>query len=196
MVLPLLLLLLTGGHSSAFVPTHIVSTPGNRIQHHDENEHDDIFYTTTKLCAQKKKNVPQMPTLPVTSSSSSSSTSDFYSTSKTISTPMVVMDVENIRGATSFRISHEALLSRIRLWREDRLSMAPSISSTSNNDEDGDDWNLLEPLIWVCDHGMSPSIHHYSLFPNDEDENNKLPHNFGAIFAGDRTADDVIVDLV
>ncbi len=196
MVLPLLLLLLAGGHSSAFVPTHIVSTPGNRIQHHDENEHDDIFYTTTKLCAQKKKKVSQMPTLPVTSSSSSSSTSDFYSTSKTISTPMVVMDVENIRGATSFRISHEALLSRIRLWREDRLSMAPSISSSSNDDEDGDDWNLLEPLIWVCDHGMSPSIHHYSLFPNDEDESNKLPHNFGAIFAGDRTADDVIVDLV
>lgn len=185
MLLPLVQLLLAGGLSSAFVPAHIISKPGNCNCIHDENEHDDVFYTTTKLFAQKKKKAPQMPTLPVTSSSSSSSTSDFYSTSNTISTPMVVMDVENIRGATSFRISHEALLSRIRLWREDRLSMAPSTSSAS-----------LEPLMWVCDHGMSPSIHHYSLFPNDEDENNKLPHNFGAIFAGDRTADDVIVDLV
>eukprot|EP00986_Skeletonema_menzelii_P000634 scaffold177_cov245-Skeletonema_menzelii.AAC.1 len=132
-----------------------------------------------------------MPTLPV-SSSNRETIDDFYSTSKTISTPMVVMDVENIRGATSFRISHEALLSRIRLWREDRLSIASSSPSDAADDVA---CNLLEPLVWVCDHGLSPSIHHYSLFPNKNDEI-VLPHNFGAIFSGGRTADDVIVDLV
>lgn len=147
-----------------------------------------------------------MPTLPVasykhrgaSSPSSSSSGNHFYSTSKTISTPMVVMDVENIRGATSFRISHEALLSRIRMWREDRLSIA---STSAYSYDENNDYNnlLLEPLIWVCDHGMSSSIHHFSIFPNHNDGNSviKLPHNFGAIFAGEgQTADDVIVNLV
>lgn len=100
---------------------------------------------------------------------------------------MVLMDVENIRGATSFRLSHEALLSRIKMWREDRLSM-----STHSN-------SYLEPLVWVCDHGTEPSIHHCPLALGDQNDTSLsvLPHNFGAIFAGPgRTADDVIVDIV
>ncbi len=190
----LLLLLLVGAsfhHTLAFAPAH-TSMSRNCIHRIDKG--DDQIFTSTQLWARNKssanRKVPKMPTLPVSSNRETSD--DFYSTSKTISTPMVVMDVENIRGATSFRISHEALLSRIRLWREDRLSIASSTSSSS--DDDGD-CNLLEPLVWVCDHGLSPSIHHYSLFPNSNDEIS-LPHNFGAIFSGGRTADDVIVDLV
>lgn len=182
-----LLLLLVGTsfhlhHTSAFAPPH-TSMSRNCIYRVGKNI--DLI-TSTQLWARSKsanRKVPKMPTLPVSTNRETSD--DFYSTSKTISTPMVVMDVENIRGATSFRISHEALLSRIRLWREDRLS----ISSSTSSDDDGD-CNLLEPLIWVCDHGLSPSIHHYSLFSAS------LPHNFGTIFAGGRTADDVIVDLV
>ena len=162
---------------------------------------------TTVLFAKKKngggkKAVPKMPTLPVVSTASkedydftTSTTSDFYystsnnqRTTTQVST-MVVMDVENIRGATSFRISHESLLSRIRLWREDRLE----ISSQGSG--------ILEPLLWICDHGMKPSIHHFSPFGDtigNNDNDVQMPHNFGAIFAGPggRTADDVIVDLV
>lgn len=98
---------------------------------------------------------------------------------------IVVLDVENIRGANAFRISHEALITRIRLWREDRLSKVPS--------------SILEPMIWVCDHGAIPSVHHFS--PNDtglhyNGVDVKMPNNFGVAFAGLRTADDVIVDLV
>jgi len=120
---------------------------------------------------------------------------EYYSTSKPIKTSsMVVMDVENIRGASSFRISHEALISRIRLWREDRLSMAVSSAKAGHA--------VLEPLAWICDHGTASTIHHFSLFGNgDGDGKNDdvvhMPHNFGVMFAGpDRTADDVIVDLV
>ena len=173
-------------YNSAFAPTrsHNKHSVDNRaIQRYAPKQ----LYARNKSRGNRK--VPKMPTLPVSTNRETSN--DFYSTSKTISTPMVVMDVENIRGATSFRISHEALLSRIRLWREDRLSIS---SSTSENKPDGD-CNLLEPLVWVCDHGISPSIHHYSLFPGRNDEV-LLPHNFGAIFSGGRTADDVIVDLV
>lgn len=179
-------------HTCAFAPVHR-STSRNCIHNNDGDENHRN--TSTKLRARNKsgakRKVPKMPTLPV-SSSNRETADDFYSTSKTISTPMVVMDVENIRGATSFRISHEALLSRIRLWREDRLSIASSSPSDAADDVA---CNLLEPLVWVCDHGLSPSIHHYSLFPNKNDEI-VLPHNFGAIFSGGRTADDVIVDLV
>mmetsp|Transcript_1178 Transcript_1178/g.2485 ORF Transcript_1178/g.2485 Transcript_1178/m.2485 type:complete len:964 (-) Transcript_1178:109-3000(-) len=153
---------------------------------------------TTALFAQKKnggKKVPKMPTLPVStpSSTASSEEDDFYSSSKPTSTStMVVMDVENIRGATSFRISHEALLTRIRLWREDRLSMALEGPSGDGGAA------FLEPLVWICDHGMAPSIHHWSLFGANDDTNMvQMPHNFGAVFAGPgRPADDVIVDLV
>lgn len=173
----------------AFAPVH-TSTSKSCIHNNDDGERQRN--TSTQLRARNKssakRKVPKMPTLPVTSSNRETVDDGFYSTSKTISTPMVVMDVENIRGATSFRISHEALLSRIRLWREDRLPMASS-------SDDDDNCNLLEPLVWVCDHGLSPSIHHYSLFPNKND-GIALPHNFGAIFSGGRTADDVIVDLV
>ena len=165
---------------------------------------------TTSLFAKKKngvgkKSVPKMPTLPVVSTASkgdygsTTSTSDLYystsnnnqSTTQVVST-MVVMDVENIRGATSFRISHESLLSRIRLWREDRLAM-----STQKVDR-----GVLEPLLWICDHGMKPSIHHFSPFEssdtNNDNDDVQMPHNFGVIFAGPsgRTADDVIVNLV
>jgi len=139
-------------------------TPSRRKEH-----------TNTILFA-AKKNVPKMPTL----------TNKPQTTIKT----MVLMDVENIRGATSFRISHEALLSRIRLWREDRLSMGSSRS------EEYGDVAYLEPLLWVCDHGMTPSIHHFS---SSSSSDVQMPHNFGAVFAGPiqgRTADDVIVDLV
>lgn len=58
----------------------------------------------------------------------------------------------------------------------------------------------LEPMVWVSDHGMYPSVHHFS--PADgngftyEGVNVKMPNNFGVAFAGLRTADDVIVDLV
>lgn len=100
---------------------------------------------------------------------------------------MVVLDVENIRGANAFRISHEALMTRIRMWREDRLFR----SQTST----------LEPMIWVCDHGVSSSIHYLSSSPQEDgvDYNGakvKLPNNLGVAFSGLRTADDVIVDLV
>ena len=188
----LLLVLLVGTlfhNTSAFAPAH--SSMSRNCIHSIDND-EKKRSPSTQLRARNKssanRKVPKMPTLPVSSSNRETS-DEFYSTSKIISTPMVVMDVENIRGATSFRISHEALLSRIRLWRDDRLSMASTPS-----DDDGD-CNLLEPLVWVCDHGISPSIHHYSLFPNENDEIT-LPHNFGAIFSGGRTADDVIVDLV
>jgi len=188
----LLLVLLVGTlfhNTSAFAPAH--SSMSRNCIHSIDND-EKQRNPSTQLRARNKssanRKVPKMPTLPVSSSNRETS-DEFYSTSKIISTPMVVMDVENIRGATSFRISHEALLSRIRLWREDRLSMASTPS-----DDDGD-CNLLEPLVWVCDHGISPSIHHYSLFPSENDEIT-LPHNFGAIFSGGRTADDVIVDLV
>lgn len=139
-------------------------TPSRRKEH-----------TNTILFAQKK-NVPKMPTL--------------TNKPQTTINTMVLMDVENIRGATSFRISHEALLSRIRLWREDRLSMGSSRSGEYG------DVAYLEPLLWVCDHGMSPSIHHFS---SSSSSDVQMPHNFGAVFAGPaqgRTADDVIVDLV
>ena len=191
----LLLVLLVGTlfhNTSAFAPAH--SSMSRNCIHSIDND-EKQRNPSTQLRARNKssanRKVPKMPTLPVSSSNRETS-DEFYSTSKIISTPMVVMDVENIRGATSFRISHEALLSRIRLWREDRLSMA---STPSSSDDDDGDCNLLEPLVWVCDHGISPSIHHYSLFPNENDEIT-LPHNFGAIFSGGRTADDVIVDLV
>jgi len=190
----LLLVLLVGTlfhNTSAFAPAH--SSMSRNCIHSIDND-EKQRNPSTQLRARNKssanRKVPKMPTLPVSSSNRETS-DEFYSTSKIISTPMVVMDVENIRGATSFRISHEALLSRIRLWREDRLSMA----STPSSDDDDGGCNLLEPLVWVCDHGISPSIHHYSLFPNENDEIT-LPHNFGAIFSGGRTADDVIVDLV
>ncbi|KAL7550913.1 hypothetical protein ACHAWF_014126 [Thalassiosira exigua] len=156
----------------------------------------------TTLSARKKnggRKVPKMPTLPVSTSPPSSSIAtqgnesgdedSFYSAPKTTTVcTMVVMDVENVRGATSFRISHEALLSRIRLWREDRLSMASSASS-------GGGVASLEPLIWICDHG-TPSIHHFSPLDDSVTDDVEMPHNFGAVFAGGRTADDVIVDLV
>ncbi|KAL9191235.1 hypothetical protein ACHAXT_000941 [Thalassiosira profunda] len=141
-----------------------------------------------------------MPTLPVSTTSPTAddgsdddANSNYYSTSKPASTStMVVMDVENIRGATSFRISHEALLSRIRGWREDRLSLAPTGHSQ------GDGASFLEPLVWICDHGARPSIHHFSMLAESEGEDDvQMPHNFGAVFVGPgRTADDVIVDLV
>lgn len=189
----LLLLVLVGSlvhQTCAFAPVHM-----SRNSIHNTVDDKNQRHATTQLWARNKSNakrkVPKMPTLPVSSTSNRES-DESYSTSKTISTPMVVMDVENIRGATSFRISHEALLSRIRMWREDRLSMA----STPSDDDDDGDCNMLEPLVWVCDHGLSPSIHYYSLFPNQNDEIGRLPHNFGAIFSGGRTADDVIVDLV
>jgi len=147
-------------------------TPSRRKEH-----------TNTILFA-AKKNVPKMPTLPTNKPQT------------TINT-LVLMDVENIRGATSFRISHEALLSRIRLWREDRLSMGSSRS------EEYGDVAYLEPLLWVCDHGMTPSIHHFSSSSSSSTDSVggdvQMPHNFGAVFAGPvqgRTADDVIVDLV
>eukprot|EP00804_Cyclotella_cryptica_P028322 CCRYP_013190-RA/>CCRYP_013190-RA protein AED:0.03 eAED:0.03 QI:179/1/1/1/0.75/0.6/5/1611/876 len=105
-----------------------------------------------------------------------------------VSSTIVVLDVENIRGANSFRISHEALLSRIRLWREDRL-------------EKGDGTTILEPMIWVSDHGIVPSVHHFSSSRSKKGLNYNgvrvnMPNNFGLAFAGDRTADDIIVDLV
>ena len=169
-----------------------------------------------------------MPTLPVnnvadaesndddtTISAASTSTNAASSTSRPVSnnastapalSTMVVMDVENIRGATSFRISHEALLSRIKLWREDRLWIAAEKQRQQTGTEDGT--SFLEPLLWVCDHGMPSSIHHCSLFSTSNDgvvnsatsyggEDANMPHNFGVIFAGPgRSADDVIVDLV
>lgn len=170
--------------ASAFTPSNFV------IDAAAENPNNRPW--TTALSAQKKsggRKVAKMPTLPVstTPSSDDATEDDFYSTSKPTSiSTMVVMDVENIRGATSFRISHEALLTRIRLWREDRLSVALDGAA------------FLEPLVWICDHGMAPSIHHWSLSNDDDDKNVvKMPHNFGAVFAGPgRIADDVIVDLV
>ena len=156
------LLIITHHNVSAFI------TPSrtNPLQHN----------TDTTILFAAKKDVPKMPTL--------------TNKPQTTINTMVLMDVENIRGATSFRISHEALLSRIRLWREDRLSMGSSRSG------DYGDVAYLEPLLWVCDHGMTPSIHHFSSsFSSDV----QMPHNFGAVFAGPvqgRTADDVIVDLV
>jgi hypothetical protein len=128
---------------------------------------------------------------------------------------MVIVDVENVRGATSFKLSHAALLSRIRLWREDRLL---SSSSTTINNEvlysspTMQQLNSIEPMIWVCDHGIRPSIHHFSsssydyYSSNDHDNEDgivkkdiklSMPCNFGITFAGpQRTADDVIVDIV
>lgn len=161
-----------------------------------------LFARSKNVSARK---VPKMPTLPVSTSTSSTTSEEedsYYSSDSTPPKPtsistMVVMDVENIRGATSFRISHEALLSRIRLWREDRLSMA---SQQQQQQEQGED-ALLEPLIWICDHGMAPSIHHFPKSDGDNEvagNNIQMPHNFGAAFAGPsgRTADDVIVNLV
>lgn len=100
---------------------------------------------------------------------------------------MVVLDVENIRGANAFRISHESLLTRIRLWREDRLSKNRQSS--------------LEPMIWVSDHGMFPSVHHFAHITDNQGlsyngADVKMPINFGVAFAGLRSADDVIVDLI
>ena len=191
----LLLIGLLFHHTSAFAPAH-TSMPRNCI-HSIQHDGKHRNTSTTKLWARNKssanRKVPKMPTLPEPTRETSSD--DFYSTSKTISTPMVVMDVENIRGATSFRLSHEALLQRIRLWRQDRLSISSTPSLSSSYDDDNGNSNMLEPLVWCCDHGTSPSIHHYSLYPSINDEI-KLPHNFGAIFSGGRTADDVIVDLV
>jgi len=165
----LLISIITNHSVSAFITPSRTSffTQNNPLQ--DNNDNTILFAA--------KKNVPKMPTLP---------TNKPQTTIKT----MVLMDVENIRGATSFRISHEALLSRIRLWREDRLSMGSSRSG------DYGDVAYLEPLLWVCDHGMTPSIHHFSSSSSSEVQ---IPHNFGAVFAGPvqgRTADDVIVDLV
>lgn len=124
---------------------------------------------------------PKMPNIPAFSSESSRA-GDAPTTST-----MVVLDVENIRGANAFRISHESLLTRIRLWREERLSKGRQSS--------------LEPMIWVSDHGMFPSVHHFTSSPTDGGLNYngvtvKMPNNFGMTFAGLRTADDVIVDLV
>ena len=136
----------------------------------------------------RAKRAKQMPDLPSFTSQPSEEESNSYSSqdvARTSTSTMVLMDVENIRGATSFRLSHEALLSRIKMWREDRLSMSPYRNS------------YLEPLVWVCDHGIEPSIHHCPVGDQNGTSQSVLPHNFGAIFAGPgRTADDVIVDLV
>ncbi len=64
---------------------------------------------------------------------------------------------------------------------------------------------FLEPLVWICDHGAAPSIHRFGNLSEDDDDDDdeegegvRMPHNFGAVFAGPdgRTADDVVVDLV
>ena len=129
---------------------------------------------------------------------------------------MVIVDVENVRGATSFKLSHAALLSRIRLWREDRLLTATA--PTINYEEvfyslpTMQQLNSIEPMIWVCDHGIRPSIHHffssssYDYYSSNDDKEDGIvkmdikrcmPCNFGITFAGpQRTADDVIVDIV
>jgi hypothetical protein len=129
------------------------------------------------LFARSSKTTPKMPNI-------SAFSSDSISSNPTAST-MVVLDVENIRGANAFRISHESMLTRIRLWREDRLSKNRQ--------------SFLEPMIWVSDHGI-PSVHHFAHFADDglsyNGVNVKMPSNFGVAFAGLRTADDVIVDLV
>jgi hypothetical protein len=128
--------------------------------------------------------IPKIPNIPAFSDPSTSDDTPHQSTST-----IVVLDVENIRGANSFRISHEALLTRIRLWREDRLSKLNGNSS-------------LEPMIWVNDHGIAPSVHHFSSSPKAGNVFNydgiqvEMPHNFGVAFAGARTADDVIVEMV
>ena len=134
---------------------------------------------------------------------------------------MVIVDVENVRGATSFKLSHAALLSRICLWREDRLSTATSTMNYNDDDHASSYYsspslqcNSIEPMIWVCDHGIRPSIHHFpsssssygdyysSIVYNDDDvaemkDERIMPCNFGVTFAGpQRTADDVIVDIV
>ena len=138
---------------------------------------------------------------------------------------MVIVDVENVRGATSFKLSHAALLSRICLWREDRSSTATSAMNYNDDDDDDASYyhsspslqccNSIEPMIWACDHGIRPSIHHFSssssscgdynsIVYNDDDdvaemkdERRIMPCNFGVTFAGpQRTADDVIVDIV
>ncbi len=192
------------------------------------------IYSYSALNAVRKSNrrkIPKMPSLPARKVAPSkiddaSSSVDSTSTSRsadssvapTATSPvgqpvrnpaaestMVVMDVENIRGATSFRISHEALLSRIQLWREDRLSIASHSFKQKHSDEMGGEdaektTTFLEPLLWVCDHGMTPSIHHFTLFPTKDEKlgkDSQMPHNFGVIFAGPgRSADDVIVDIV
>ena len=135
------------------------------------HEHSLLFAKGSR----SSKATPKMPNISAFSSESKPPNSS----------TMVVLDVENIRGANAFRISHEALITRIRLWREDRLSKGPSA--------------ILEPMICVCDHGATPSVHHFS--PNDtgihyNGVDVKMPNNFGVAFAGLRTADDVIVDLV
>mmetsp|Transcript_6861 Transcript_6861/g.14091 ORF Transcript_6861/g.14091 Transcript_6861/m.14091 type:complete len:1018 (+) Transcript_6861:102-3155(+) len=191
------------------------------------------MHSHTALDAKRKSNkrkIPKMPSLPAkqvaspiiddettssekTSTSSANVSADSITSSSVgqrVNNPaaestMVVMDVENIRGATSFRISHEALLSRIQLWREDRLSIASNAFQQKQSDRlkgEGaeETTTFLEPLLWVCDHGMTPSIHHFTLFPTNDgysENDSKMPHNFGVIFAGPgRSADDVIVDVV
>lgn len=128
------------------------------------------------------KTTPKMPNIPAFSSGPNPSV-DSTSNAST----MVVLDVENIRGANAFRISHESLMTRIRLWREDRLLRSQTL--------------ILEPMIWVSDHGVSSSVHYFSSSPHDDGLNYngvqvKLPNNLGVAFSGLRTADDVIVDLV
>lgn len=139
--------------------------------------HASCRSTPSTLFARSSKTTPKMPNISAFSSDSTSS-------NPTAST-MVVLDVENIRGANAFRISHESMLTRIRLWREDRLSKNRQ--------------SFLEPMIWVSDHGI-PSVHHFAHFADDglsyNGVNVKMPSNFGVAFAGLRTADDVIVDLV
>lgn len=145
-------------------------------------------HTGSLFFARSKSSTKTMPSIPDFSLKSPSSLISDKDTSVSTST-IVVLDIENIRGANSFRISHEALLTRIRLWREDRL-------------EKGGGTSILEPMIWVSDHGMVPSVHHFSSSMKKDTGLNyngvrvNMPNNFGVAFAGDRTADDVIVDVV
>jgi len=106
-----------------------------------------------------------------------------YSPSASASSTVIAVDVENVRGASSFRISHESLLHRAAAWRTSRGTGGASASSGGAAPA----VYAAEGLAMVFDHGAARTAH----------SGGPLADGLAAVFAGpDRTADDVIVSLV